>query len=215
MWLVVRGRSTSLAVIKGKLHSKIISSDIRSIDFFRRIRWWRSEVEVRTGRRSNRRRKKLARASICDVMAPHWCHLAIMARSRDWIKIFVISRNQPVSSDDADTTMTAIVISLIIVTQSSHDASNLDPMSQEIFATFWYLSASCRQVSIVDCSNGVFSSRPWQKKRALKFALKGCESFKACFELYRCLNPKKSFKSSLKKDFWAFCMISEAQYFEL
>ena len=42
--------------------------------------------------------------------------------------------------------------------QSSHDASNLDPMSQEIFVTFWYLSASCRQVSIVDFSNGVFSS---------------------------------------------------------
>ena len=33
--------------------------------------------------------------------------------------------------------MTAIVISLIIVTQSSQDASNLDPMSQEIFVTFW------------------------------------------------------------------------------
>ena len=26
-------------------------------DFFRRIRWWRSKVEIRTGRRSNRRRK--------------------------------------------------------------------------------------------------------------------------------------------------------------
>ena len=36
----------------------------------------------------------------CDVMVPHWCHLAIMAGSRDWIKIFVISRNQPASSDD-------------------------------------------------------------------------------------------------------------------
>ena len=35
--------------------------------------------------------------------------------------------------------MTAIVTSLIIVTQSSHDASNLDQMSQEIFVTFWYL----------------------------------------------------------------------------
>ena len=58
--------------------------------------------------------------------------------------------------------MTAIDILLIIVSQSSHDASirssNLDPMSQETFAAFWYLSASCRQVSIVDCSNGVFSS---------------------------------------------------------
>ena len=44
--------------------------------------------------------EKLARASICDVMVPHWCHLATMARSRDWIKITVISRNQPASSDD-------------------------------------------------------------------------------------------------------------------
>ena len=46
--------------------------------------------------------------------------------------------------------MTAIVISLIIVTQSSHDASNLDQMShthtEKIFVTFWYLWASCRQV---------------------------------------------------------------------
>ena len=31
-----------------------------------------------------------ARASICDVMVPHWCHLAIMARSRDWNKILYI-----------------------------------------------------------------------------------------------------------------------------
>ena len=46
--------------------------------------------------------------------------------------------------------------------------------------------------------------RPWQKKRALKFALKGSGSFKACFELYRCLNPEKTFKSSFKNDFWAF-----------
>ena len=42
------------------------------------------------------------------------------------------------------------------------------------------------------------------KKRALKFALKGSESFKACFELHRCLNPEKSFKSSFKNDFSAF-----------
>ena len=38
------------------------------------------------------------------------------------------------------------------MTQSSHDASNLDQMSQEIFVTFWYLWASSRQVSNVDCS---------------------------------------------------------------
>ena len=47
-------------------------------------------------------------------------------------------------------------------------------------------------------------SRPWQKKRALKFALKGSESFKVCFELYRCLNPEKSFKSSFKNAFLSF-----------
>ena len=47
------------------------------------------------------------------------------------------------------------------VQSRDHDASNLDPMAQEIFVTFWYLYfflwASCRQVSIVDCSC-VFSS---------------------------------------------------------
>ena len=37
-----------------------------------------------------------------------------------------------------------------------------------------------------------------------KFALNGSESFKACFELYRCLNPEKSFKSSFKKWFLSF-----------
>ena len=54
------------------------------------------------------------------------------------------------------------------------------------------------------CDNCMLVNRPWQKKRALKFALKGSESFKACFELYQCLNPEKSFKSSFKNDFWAF-----------
>ena len=34
---------------------------------------------------------KLARASICDVMVPHWCHLAIMAWSRDWIKYLIVT----------------------------------------------------------------------------------------------------------------------------
>ena len=82
--------------VKRKLHSKIISSDM--IEFFRRIRWWRSEVKIRTGRLSNRRRKNWH----VPAFVTSWCHLAIMARSRDWIKIhvFVISRNQPASSDD-------------------------------------------------------------------------------------------------------------------
>ena len=58
------------------------------------------------------------------------------------------------------------------------------------------------------------TTRPWQKKRALKFALKGSESFKACFELYRCLNPEKSFKLNCKNDFWASSMISVARCVE-
>ena len=53
---------------KEKLHSKIISSDM--IEFFRKIRWWRSQVEIRTGRRSNRRRKNWhVRAFVTS-----WCH---------------------------------------------------------------------------------------------------------------------------------------------
>ena len=67
---------------KGKLHSKIISSDV--IEFFSvesdgegpRSKFEREDGQTDGG--------KLARASICDVMVPHyWCHLAIMARSRD------------------------------------------------------------------------------------------------------------------------------------
>ena len=68
-------------------------------------------------------------------------HLAIMAGSRDWIKIFVISRNQPASSDDMMLTRRWLRSSSrsSSMTQSGHDASNLDPMSQEIFVTSWYL----------------------------------------------------------------------------
>ena len=70
-----------LLLLKGKLHSKIISSDM--IEFFSvesdgegpRSKFEREDGQTDGG--------KLARASICDVMVPHWCHLAIMARSRD------------------------------------------------------------------------------------------------------------------------------------
>ena len=66
---------------KGKLHSKIISSDM--IEFFSvesdgegpRSKFEREDGQTDGG--------KLARVRICDVMVPHWCHLAIMARSRD------------------------------------------------------------------------------------------------------------------------------------
>ena len=76
-----------------------------------------------------------------------WRHGAKLVPPRNHSKVTRLNQNirdQPESArvmwwHDADTTMTAIVISLIIVTQSSHDASNLDPMSQEIFVTFWNL----------------------------------------------------------------------------
>ena len=63
---------TSL-LVKGKLHSKIISSDMK--DFFRRIQWWRSEVEIRTGRRSNRRSKMAEKSRMTTPRGRHesWC----------------------------------------------------------------------------------------------------------------------------------------------
>ena len=56
-------------VFKGKLHSKIISSDMK--DFFRRIQWWRSEVEIRTGRRSNRRSKIAEKSRVTTRRGRH------------------------------------------------------------------------------------------------------------------------------------------------
>ena len=56
-------------LLKGKLHSKIISSDMK--DFFRRIQWWRSEVEIRTGRRSNRRSKMAEKSQVTPPRGRH------------------------------------------------------------------------------------------------------------------------------------------------
>ena len=55
--------------IKGKLHSKIISSDMKG--FFRRIQWWRSEVEIRTGRWSNRRPKMAEKFRVTTPRGRH------------------------------------------------------------------------------------------------------------------------------------------------
>ena len=63
-----------LKSMKGKLHSKIISSDKV---FFRRIRWWRSEVEIRTTRRSNRRRKNWHK----PAFVTSWCHTGATSQS--------------------------------------------------------------------------------------------------------------------------------------
>ena len=70
--LAVQQESCNL-VSKGKLHSKIISYDLIEV-FFRRIRWWRSEVEIRTGRRSNKQRKQWH----VRTFVTSWCHLAFM-----------------------------------------------------------------------------------------------------------------------------------------
>ena len=86
--------------IKGTLHSKIMSSDLR--DFFRRIRWWRSKVKIRTGGQSNRQRKKWH----VRVFVTSWCHLAFMqGHVRDskcsWsagISLYVTLRSKPITS---------------------------------------------------------------------------------------------------------------------
>ena len=44
------------------------------IHFFRRIWWWTSEVEIQTGRGSDRQRKK----GTCEHLWCHWRHIAIM-----------------------------------------------------------------------------------------------------------------------------------------
>ena len=124
------GRSTQgspPAGLKGKLRSKIISSDMI---FFRWIRW--------------------RKTGTCEHL---WRHGATLVPPRNHGKVTRLNqdiRDQPESSrvkwwHDAHTLMTAIVILLVIVTQFSHDALNLDPMAQEIliFVTFWYLYFSC------------------------------------------------------------------------
>ena len=76
-----KNKSKTCSLLKGKLHSKIISSDM--IEFFSvesdgegpRSKFEREDGQTDGG--------KLARGRICDVMVPRWCHLAIMARSRD------------------------------------------------------------------------------------------------------------------------------------
>ena len=59
----------SYLFLKGKLHSKIISSDMK--DFFGRIQWWRSEVEIRTGRRSNRQSKLAEKSRVTTPRGRH------------------------------------------------------------------------------------------------------------------------------------------------
>ena len=72
--------------VKGKLHSKIISSDMK--DFFRRIQWWGSEVEIRTGRRSNRRSKMAEKSRVTTPHGRHesWCRASAV---RGYVPILI------------------------------------------------------------------------------------------------------------------------------
>ena len=72
--------SVDLTYFKGKLHSKIISSDMIGFSVESDGEGPRSKFEREDGQTDG---GKLARARICDVMVPHWCHLAIMPRSRE------------------------------------------------------------------------------------------------------------------------------------
>ena len=75
---------------------KIISSDVR--ECFRRIRWWRSEVEIRTGRRSNRRRKNWHLRAFVTA----WCHVHTGATSQSCkvTRLIQNNRDQPESARD-------------------------------------------------------------------------------------------------------------------
>ena len=60
---------------KGNLQPKIISFWSDSLFFFCRwVRWWRSEVEIQRGRRSNWQRKKLAQTSVLTSVEPPRLH---------------------------------------------------------------------------------------------------------------------------------------------
>ena len=73
-WCIVLSQLCPISVsamvyktIKGKMHSKIISSDL--IGFFCRVQWRRSEVKIRTaGRRSNRQKNWHVQACVTSVV---------------------------------------------------------------------------------------------------------------------------------------------------
>ena len=59
--------------------------------FFRRIRWWRFDVKIRPGRRSDG--EKMARASFCESVVTPRNH----ARSRERFEMLMISGKHFVS----------------------------------------------------------------------------------------------------------------------
>ena len=65
-----------ILLFKGKLHSKIISSDM--IEFFSAESDGEGPRPKFEGEDGQTDGGKLARASICDVMVPHWCHTAVL-----------------------------------------------------------------------------------------------------------------------------------------
>ena len=62
------------------MHSKIISSDMK--DFFRRIQWWRSEVDIRNGKRSNRRPKMAEKSRVTTPRGRHESLVSGVSSSR-------------------------------------------------------------------------------------------------------------------------------------
>ena len=72
-----------------KLHSKIIISDLVGF-LVDRVGWWKSEVKIQTGTRSNRRPKmaKQSRVTIRRPLSRHWCQA-----SRIWGSGMVLQLN--------------------------------------------------------------------------------------------------------------------------
>ena len=66
-------RTTGCRIVKGKLHSRIIISDI--VGFFSWVLWWRFKVKICTGTRSNRQSKmvKISRVTTARPVLNHWC----------------------------------------------------------------------------------------------------------------------------------------------
>ena len=96
-------------------------------------------VKVRGRNSKGKTVKQRRKTGTCEDL---WRHGATLVPPRNHGKVTRLNqdiRDQPESArvkwwHDADTTMTAIVISLIIVTQSSHDASNIDQMYNRKFS---------------------------------------------------------------------------------
>ena len=152
---VTEGKS-AWYTFRGKLHSKIIISDL--IIFFW---WWRSEVEIRTGRWSNRQRKKWhVRAFVTPVVPPH-----LHARSREPIEMIMISRNQFVGDLPQWTYYVWLdsrpFRSLKFLTPGTSDVMPAASSSPEIF---WPFSVVCLTAFLFEFWPRTFTIELYRKK---------------------------------------------------